>query len=132
MDVDHQLPPFTAAEIERRFPVWRAFTDLFLDTDPTLSHTYIRRVMDEAPYTRDQLWLILWLEVTPAFSFNLSLVTGEWAGWPDNHIRSTILRQQTRPPWLKRLLGNLPHRSHHAYLQQQWHALLAITPKPLP
>ena len=96
MDVVRQpkplLPPLTADEIERRFPVWRAFSDLFLHTDPALAHTSIRCVMDESPYTREQLWLILWLQVTPAFSFNLSLVAGEWAGWPDDLIRSTILR----------------------------------------
>ena len=125
------LPELTAAEIELRLPLWTAFSDLFLDTDPVLSHRYIRRTMDESPYTREQLWLILWFEVTPAFSPNLSLVAGEWAGWPEDLVRKLVLRQQSRAPWLKRLLGNLPARRDRAYVEGQWQALLAVTTESL-
>ena len=127
-----ELPALTPDEIESRFPVWSAFSDLFLDTDPTLHYPYIRRVMAESPYTHRQLWLILWLEVTPAFQFNLSIVTGEWAGWSDDFIRRTVLAQQRRKSWLKRLLGNLPLPDHRAYVEEQWQALLASPPEPLP
>ena len=126
------LPALTADEIDRRVPVWEAFTDLFLDNDPAFSYGYIRRVMDESSYTREQLWLILWLEVTPAFSPNLSVVTGVWDGWEREYIRDLIVRQQSRKPWLKRLLGNLPARHYQSYVEEQWRALLTTAPQPLP
>lgn len=120
------LPPLTPEEIERRFPVWRAFSDLFLDTDPAFHYDSIVRAMRESPYTREQLHAILLEEVTPAFRFNLSIVTGEWAMWPDDYIRRRMLGMLRRPHWLRRLLEELPSAGD-TYSAEQWQKLIALS-----
>ena len=121
------LPPLTDEEVERRLPLWSALSDLFLDTDPTLHHAYLVRTLREAPYTREQLRIILCEEVTPAFRFNLSLIAGEWAGWDLECVRRRVLAQKQRTPWSRWLLGERRRsRSVDAYVQEQWAELVRL------
>ena len=77
---------------ERRVALWRALSELFLDTEPdTLTFDYVARVVLESGYRPEQVRQVLWAELYPVLAANLASVAGEWAGWSDawllEHIR---------------------------------------------
>ena len=117
------LPHLTKEEIERRMPVWQAFANLLLDTDPALSYDYIVSVMRESPYTREQLFLILEQEVAPAFISNLMVPAGEWVGWYPEEVRRRVLGRARRARWLSTLLSE-KRPFHDSYVDGQWHKLM--------
>jgi hypothetical protein len=86
-----QLKP-VSEDIENRRPVWRALSDLFLDTDTSLSLEWRARELSKSPYSIDELEEILIVEVYPACRSNLLSIAGEWAGfdmdWLERKIQS--------------------------------------------
>lgn len=77
---------------ERRLTVWRALSELFLDTElDTTAYARIAQVVAASGYSPDELQTILWNELFPVLQDNLRSVAGEWSGWPDEwlvqHIR---------------------------------------------
>lgn len=86
----------TEAELVTRKPIWVALSDLFLDTDVTLSYDYIVRVCAESRYTTEELKFILDNEVAPAVSDNLLSVAGEWAGFDEEWLVNTIINTSTK------------------------------------
>lgn len=93
-------PPPPPPHDERRLAVWRALSDLFLDTE-ICDHTfaYIARVIRESGYTPDEVRLILWGEVYPALKLNLLSVAGVWDGWPDDWLLENIKVAHRLPRW---------------------------------
>ena len=88
----------------RRRPVWLALSDLFLDTDVNLLREGNARTLAASLYSMDELDAILREEVYPACSFNLSQVTGEWAGFDADWLERRILRGGPPPrSWWRRL-----------------------------
>lgn len=88
-------------EIEKRFPVWDALSDLFLDTElDESSHKHIARVILESGFTPEEIHQILWHEVFPSVGDNLRSVAGEWAGFNPEWLKSRILFviSQDAPP----------------------------------
>ncbi|WP_442505629.1 DUF7079 family protein [Novipirellula sp. SH528] len=84
-------------DIENRRPVWRALSDLFLDTelqDHDLS--CIARSLAESPYTASEIETILFREVYPVCIANLTCVAGEWAGFDDAWLEASILKHARR------------------------------------
>ena len=79
-------------DIEARMPVWIALSDLFLDTDVTLSDEHIVRVCAQSPYSLDELFDILQNEVAPVCGHNLLLIAGQW----DFFDESWLIRKATR------------------------------------
>ncbi len=80
------------SEIEKRFPVWDALSELFLDTElDETSHKYIARVILESGFTPAEIHQILWNEVFPGVGDNLRSVAGEWAGFNPEWLKSRIL-----------------------------------------
>jgi hypothetical protein len=70
-----------------RLKLWRALSDLFLDTEiDETTYAYIARVVLETGYTVQEAQDILWGEVFPVLHLNLKSVAGEWAGWPDDWL----------------------------------------------
>lgn len=81
-----------AAVDERRLTVWRALSELFLDTELDASaYARIAQVVAASGYSPDELKTILWNELFPVLQYNLRSVAGEWSGWSDEwlvqHIR---------------------------------------------
>jgi hypothetical protein len=72
-------PP--SEDIESRRPVWQALSDLFLDTDTSLSREWRVRELAKSPYSIEELEEILVTEVYPACRGNLLSIAGEWAGF---------------------------------------------------
>jgi hypothetical protein len=114
-------------QIDRRLPVWSAFSELFLDTE--LQADDYRRIvaaLRASGYAPAELRAILADEVGPAFLFNLLDVAGEWSGWSEDEVREIMLRSLrsgNRMPalaWLKRRLC----RRHIAEAWEKIEALL--------
>jgi hypothetical protein len=83
--------------------VWDALSSLFLDTDVSLSREWRARILAHSPYSQQDLSEILAEEVSPVCSWNLLSIAGEWAGFDQDWLRTSILRQLQVRPWLSRL-----------------------------
>ena len=87
----------TSAEIEQRFPVWEALSELFVDT--ALDENGLRsiaRTLRAAGYPVATLESILRDEVLPVFCSNLLSMAGNWTGWPGELIKDLVLRHLAR------------------------------------
>jgi hypothetical protein len=91
-----QLKP-AFEDIENRSPVWQALSDLFLDTDTSLSRDWRTRELARSPYSLEELEEILITEVYPACRANLFSVAGEWAGFDMQWLEGRIRRRANSP-----------------------------------
>ncbi len=74
-------------EKEARLKIWRALSDLFLDTEiDDLTYKYIARAVNESGLTVNEVESILWHEVYPVLEGNLRSVAGVWEGWSDEWL----------------------------------------------
>ena len=83
----------TEDEIARRAPVWRALSDLLLDTE--LQPSDLRAIADtirRAGYSIAETEAILRDEVAPVLVTNLRSVAGQWAPWSEQFIRDLVLQ----------------------------------------
>lgn len=90
-----------ADDLVNRRPVWEALSDLFLDTDVSLSRTWRVSLLAASPYSVDELEKILIDEVYPICKYNLLSVAGEWEGFDQTRLEERILRRIGSP--LRRL-----------------------------
>jgi hypothetical protein len=94
------------AEIERRKPVWAAFSELWLDTE--LTEDDLKRIADamrRSGYTIDTLTDIYLFEVAPVVFLNLLTVAGEWAGFDEDWLfREATKRARKRSMFLRMLV----------------------------
>ena len=85
MSVDAEL-------LARRLPVWKALSELFLDTElDQSSYRYIASQIKASGFTTLEVEDMLWQEVFPALADNLRIVAGEWAGFSDDWLQERIL-----------------------------------------
>lgn len=80
----------------RRVAVWVAMADHFLDTETRQEIALTALCCVEAGLTPDQASDVWRYEVSPAVSFNLWDVAGEWAGWDRDWLVQRIERLRTR------------------------------------
>ncbi len=71
-----------ARELARRRPVWKALSDLFLDTEARPWIPSMALVVLDAGYSDDEMRRIWRNEIVPEFSPNLLSIAGEWADLP--------------------------------------------------
>lgn len=83
--------------------IWVALSDLFLDTDVTLSFEYIEREILASPFTLEDIDLILRDEVAPVCLFNLYSVAGEWAAFHHDWLIPAIESHLAQPAWRRRM-----------------------------
>jgi hypothetical protein len=81
-----------ADDLAARRPVWLALSDLFLDTDTSLSRVWRIETLAASPYSMAELEEILLDEVFPACGANLLIVAGEWAGFDQDWLERRIVR----------------------------------------
>lgn len=75
------------SDIEERLKIWRALSDLFLDTEvDDVTYKYIAKTIKDCGLTVNEAENILWYEVYPVLEGNLRSVAGVWAGWPDEWL----------------------------------------------
>lgn len=95
--------PAALDDIDTRIPVWTALSDLYLDTDVTLSHDHIVRTLAASPYPLEDLHEMLMYDVHPALYMNLMLVAGEWAGFDETWLVERITAIRRQPRWRRRI-----------------------------
>lgn len=99
---------FDTQTLITRKPLWIALSDLFLDTElQDYNYAYIAKAMKESEYSMDEIEDILMLEVFPVCIANLHSVAGEWAGFDEAWVCSTIIAAK-RPNRFRRWMN---HRS---------------------
>ncbi|MCH8497319.1 MAG: hypothetical protein LAT63_02470 [Marinobacter sp.] len=90
-------------EIDARLPLWRALSELFLDSEPTdVTYTYIVRTIRESGYSLDEAESILWLEVFPVLESNLRSLFGVWDGWSDDWLLEHLAPAPSDVPLVKK------------------------------
>jgi len=83
---------------ERRLKIWRALSELFLDTEVgEVTFNYIARTVTETGYTPEEMHRILWGEVYPVLECNLRSVAGVWSGWSDEWLLENIQVSKGKP-----------------------------------
>jgi hypothetical protein len=88
------MDELTEVEIARRSPVWRALSDLFLDTElQPYDHRHIAEVICRAGYSLAEAEAILRNEVAPIFFTNMLSPAGEWVPWSEDFVRDRILER---------------------------------------
>lgn len=87
-----------AATPQSRLPLWRAFSEFFLDTEvQEYVHAYVAREIRASGLTLQEAESVLWNEVYPVLSPNLISITGVWSGWPDEWLVERICIQPYAP-----------------------------------
>jgi hypothetical protein len=76
-----------------RQPVWEALSELFLDTDTSITRQWRADQLAGSPYDIEQLQHILVEEVYPVCKYNLLSPAGEWSGFDPEWLRDKILRR---------------------------------------
>lgn len=76
---------------KQRLPLWRAFSELFLDTElQEYTYKYIARTINESELSIEEAEKILWNEVYPVLEANLQSIAGNWSGWPDDWLLDNL------------------------------------------
>jgi hypothetical protein len=113
--------PLTAAELERRKPVWDAMSDVFLDTETRWALPRVALTLVESGYGLDELGAIWKDEIVPECAWNLSPIAGEWALFVlDEEALAT--RAAGRKPLVERIVG----ASTPAFVDEQWRVILQL------
>lgn len=94
-------------DLQHRRPVWQALSDLFLDTDTSLSRTWRVGILANSPYSIVELQEILLDEVYPVCRSNLFSPAGAWSGFESEWLEGSILRYLRSPfhRWRRFSLG---------------------------
>ena len=98
-------------ELERRKPVWKAFSEFFLDTRLTGSDVErIARIARASGYSLAELRDIYLCEVAPAVGLNLWSIAGEWAGFEEQWLYERAARHARHRSLLVRSFAFLHRR----------------------
>lgn len=118
------------AEFANRVPVWRAMSDLFLDTEISAGdYQALALSLAGSGFSQSQLRDIFLDEAAPAFFPNLMVAAGEWQYWSEEDARDIVLKsmrgRRKFPPfhWLRRWLSR-------RYARAEWEKVMAAWPRP--
>lgn len=93
----NEPPPPAASDLARRRLVWRALSELYLDTElDDGDFVRIASQLQESGYPADQLEEILYREIHPVLHLNLISVAGEWAAFDMEWAEEVILERERR------------------------------------
>jgi hypothetical protein len=97
-----------AEDLDNRRRVWEALSDLYLDTDTSLSRQWRANILAACPYSLQELERILIEEVHPVCRSNLLCLAGEWAGFDQQWLEARILRRsRSRSPFRRFALARI-------------------------
>ncbi len=123
----------TDDELERRKPVWTAFSEFWLDTE--LDDSDLRRIANVAAaagYSIPKLRDIYLYEVAPVVGANLLCPAGAWAGFDEQWLHAEARkRAEHRSLWLRLWLFVGIGRGLLTYAtERHWHRVLALLTTP--
>jgi hypothetical protein len=112
-------------ELAERVKVWIALSDLFLDTDVTLSYENIVRTCAESPYSNQELSQILVNEVSPVCAPNLLSIAGEWTSFDEQWLVNRIMQHRRSSQGLlaqmvEAIMRPIRALSFNAHTQKHW------------
>ncbi len=84
-------------DLPSRRAAWEALSDLYLDTDVSLSRSWRIEKLSESSYTITELEQILIDEIYPICKYNLLSVAGVWTGFDPVWLEGEILRRLASP-----------------------------------
>lgn len=105
----------------RRLPVWRALSELFLDTDlRDADYDGIAAAIAESGLEVPEVEAILWNEVLPALGPNLQSPAGIWSGFDDASLARRILAvAKNEEPGMGRL-GMVSAAAVRSLVEKDW------------
>ena len=93
-------------QIAVRRPLWIALSELWLDTELSRADLErIARIMADSGLSVDQLREVYLVEVAPVVYSNLLCVAGEWVGFDEDWLCSSIIRNLNDRPLRVRFLA---------------------------
>ncbi len=108
----------------RELTLWRALSDLFLDTElQNDDYAFIARRLNSTSLPSEFIHQFLHRKVAPALMPNLWSMTGEWAGFSDKYLLGCIAYSNLQdisfgPSWWRRVNGTW------SYAEGEWQKLL--------
>jgi hypothetical protein len=112
---------FSKLNTELKWSLWKALSDLFLDTDlAERDYQYIALKVLETSIPPEDVVKILWLEVFPALCDNQRVSAGEWAGFDEDWLRQRILNVMAGREKACRPGGLLSVDRMIAFTEQTW------------
>jgi hypothetical protein len=121
----------TDAELERRKPVWTAFSEFWLDTELEAGDLQrIARTAAASGYSVAELRDIYLYEVAPVVSPNLLTVAGEWDGFDEQWLHAEARkRAEHRSLWLRFwIFIRIERGLMTCVTERHWHRLVALLP----
>lgn len=104
---------------KERLVVWRALSELFLDTEIDHSfHQSIARTLKHSEYSLQQVEDILWAEVYPVLKQNLASTAGIWDGWSDSWLQENLQAYENPEVIRKKSIFNKTSISNE--IKQHW------------
>jgi hypothetical protein len=126
-DTQHPLqqgePQHTEAQHaeDPQIAVWCALSDLYLDTDVTMSYDAIADTLACTPFSIETLHQMLMYDVHPALYPNLVVVAGEWAGFDQQWLLDRIATVRRQSRWRRRLT-----HLHVRWIRDDWRKVAAL------
>ncbi len=115
--------PLLESEIAERMPVWRAFSEFFLDAPlDDADYRRIARILAASPYSDRELNAILVHEVRPVCRWNMGAPAGAWRGFDEEDMRRKFSGRLHRRP-----LFHLGFRDRWMY-RRHWDAVRGLLP----
>jgi hypothetical protein len=111
---------FHKDDIAERAAIWILLSDLFLDTDVSLSYEYIARECAASRFSLLKLEEILVRDVAPVCAGNLLSVAGEWAGFDEQWLIQEITRSREKNNCWQRFTKSLLSYAFRGYIQEHW------------
>lgn len=109
-------------DLERRQRVWKALSELFLDTElDERDYRWIAAELANSGFSYSEVRTILWDEIYPALAINLRHPAGEWAGFPMDWMQARIFSRKK-----KETPADYPGCAQIA--EKQWQKLLPFLP----
>jgi hypothetical protein len=123
------------AEIERRKPVWSAFSEFWLDTE--LDHEDLSRIAGVAAasgYSIGELHDIYLYEVAPVVCLNCWSVAGVWTAFDADWLHSAARRNaEHRSLWLRFWIFVRIGRRFMTYAtERHWNRIVFLLSTPIP
>lgn len=117
----------TPEEINRRKPIWLALSELWLDTE--LEADDLERIakrMEQSSFSIHQLRHIYLEEVAPVLYLNLLSPAGEWVGFDEEWLCSSIVQSIHRSNTALRLAHRFAQPVMIYATERHWNKLHAI------
>ena len=115
---------FEAVDLEKRKPLWTAFSDLWLDTEVSqITLNYIAREMKASGYSLAELKHIYQHEVAPVIYQNLLVVAGEWDGFDQTWLHDKIQQNLNKPKIWRKFRFYIGHSGIFYATKEHWATL---------